>query len=163
MQAVLLTFLAAVTKQLTELEKGRISLAHCWRGYSPFIMRGKEWWSSWWWEQVVGTSHIFGEQRNKERLWPAPGQAIIHKPRLYGPSTLCLLGRSHVQRRYTSYQRAPPAMHQVLKIMNMRPPSQMVLSKTICALYSLWIGPYKHLGVVWSLKADSFYWLGLRC
>ena len=40
---------------------------------------------------------------------------------------------------------------------------QMIFGEITSILYSLWIGPYKHLGVGLDLEADVFYWLGLRC
>jgi hypothetical protein len=39
----------------------------------------------------------------------------------------------------------------------------MIFGEMIHALYSLWIEPYKHLGMGWDLEADAFYWPGLRC
>jgi hypothetical protein len=40
---------------------------------------------------------------------------------------------------------------------------QMVFDEVTCASYSLWTESYVHLGVGWGLRADAFYWLGLRC
>jgi hypothetical protein len=37
----------------------------------------------------------------------------------------------------------------------------MIFDEVTLTLYSLWTGSYIHFGVVWGLKADAFYWLGL--
>jgi hypothetical protein len=39
--------------------------------------------------------------------------------------------------------------------------SQTILDEITLALDSFWTGFCIHFGVVWALKADAFYWLGL--